>query len=233
MTKIDYVIISSNDDPLYKDFYPIVSKRWNDLGIKTYYINITDKDEIYSNQYGIVHKMKALENISTGFQSQVVRVFASKFFDGNMLTSDIDMLPLNREYFNQYNNELTEDNVIAFTGLHPYYPMCYVLSHTRNFKKYLGIENLDFRQYCQMLLENYGEKWNTDEHFMFDKFQQNIDKIILKERDLSRRIDRSFWTFDVRLLQQGYYIDSHLLRPYQTYKKQIDELLFIIDSFKI
>jgi hypothetical protein len=34
MTKIDYVVISSNDDPMYKDFYTLVSKRWNELGIK-------------------------------------------------------------------------------------------------------------------------------------------------------------------------------------------------------
>ena len=49
MKKIDYVIISSDDNPLYKDFYPIISKRWFDLGIKTYYINITDSDESLSS----------------------------------------------------------------------------------------------------------------------------------------------------------------------------------------
>lgn len=233
MNNIDFVIISSNDDPMYKDFYPIVAKRWYEMGFKTYYINITDCDEIITNEYGIIHKMKAIEGINTGFQSQVVRVFASNFFEGNMLTSDIDMFPINREYYTQYNHELTYDNVIAFTGLHPYYPMCYVLSHTRNFRKYLDIENLNFNDYCQMLLKEYGEKWNTDEHFMFDKLQQNLDKIILKERDLSRRIDRSMWTFDLRLLQKGYYIDSHMLRPYSQYKKYIDELIYIVNSYKL
>jgi hypothetical protein len=233
MKKIDYVIISSNDDPLYKDFYPIVAKRWMQLGIKTYYINITDRDEIIENEFGIIHKIKSLDFVSSGFQSQVVRVFASKFFEGNMLTSDIDMLPINGDYYIQYNSELTDDNVIAFTGLHPYYPMCYVLSHSSNFRKYLEIENLNFEEYCKMLISKYGDKWNTDEHFMFDQFQKNLDKIILKNRDLSKRIDRSFWTYDVRLLKSGYYIDSHMLRPYQQYKKHIDELFFLIDRFKL
>jgi hypothetical protein len=225
MKKIDYVIISSNDDPLYKDFYPIVAKRWLQLGIKTYYINITNTDEVIQNEFGVIHKIKALDFVSTGFQSQVVRVFASKFFEGNMLTSDIDMLPINKDYFTQYNSELTDDNVIAFTGLHPYYPMCYVLSHSSNFRKYLEIENLDFEEFCKMLIEDYGDKWNTDEHFMFDKFQKNLDKIVLKERDLSKRIDRSFWNYDVRLLQSGYYIDSHLLRPYSIYSTHINKLI--------
>jgi hypothetical protein len=230
MKKIDYVIISSNDDPLYKDFYPIVAKRWLEIGLKTYYINITDRDEIIENEFGIIHKIKSLDFVSSGFQSQVVRIFASKFFEGNMLTSDIDMLPLNREYYNQYNSELTDDNVIAFTGLHPYYPMCYVLSHTSNFRKYLEIEDLNFEEFCLMLNEKYGSKWNTDEHFMFDQFQKYLDKIVLKQRDLSRRIDRSFWTYDIRLLQSGYYIDSHLLRPYSQYKRHIDELLTIMNK---
>jgi hypothetical protein len=102
-----------------------------------------------------------------------------------------------------------------------------IITNKKNYESKV-IENLNFEEFCKMLISNYGDKWNTDEHFMFDKFQNNLDKVILKERDLSRRIDRSFWTYDIRLLQSGYYIDSHMLRPYQQYKKNIDELLTII-----
>ena len=134
--KIDYVIISSDDNPMYKDFYPIVAKRWLDLGIKTYYLNISDTDEIIENEYGIIHKIKALDFVSTGFQSQVVRLFSSKFVSGNMLISDIDMLPINGNYYNQYLNELTDNNVIIYSGQPygdvPYYPICYVLSNSKN-----------------------------------------------------------------------------------------------------
>ena len=135
--KIDYVIISSDDNPMYKDFYPIVAKRWHDLGFKTYYINITDNYDITGNEFGIVHKIKAFDWVSTGFQSQVIRFFSSKFIEGNILISDIDMLPINGDYYNQYNNELTDDNVILYSGQPygdvPYYPMCYVLSNSKNF----------------------------------------------------------------------------------------------------
>ena len=34
--KIDNVILSSNNDPKYLDFWPIVSKAWQNLGIKPY-----------------------------------------------------------------------------------------------------------------------------------------------------------------------------------------------------
>jgi hypothetical protein len=227
---IDYVIISSDDNPMYKDFYPLVAKRWFDIGIKTYYINISDRDEIIENEYGIIHKIKTLDFVSTGFQSQVVRLFSSKFIDGNIMMSDIDMLPINDKYYNQYINELTDHNVIIYSGQPygnvPYYPMCYVLSHSSNFRKYLEIENMNFSEYCKMLYDKYGQAWNTDEHFMYDKFQSNLDKLVVKtDRNFSQRVDRSNWNYNLNLLNSGYYIDSHMLRPYLQFKKQIDSLI--------
>jgi len=232
MNEINYVIISSDDNPMYKDFYPIVAKRWHDLGFKTYYVNITDSDGIEKNEWGIIHKIKALDFVSTGFQSQVVRLFSSKFIEGNIMMSDIDMLPINGDYFNQYLNELSDDNVIVYSGQPygdvPYYPMCYVLSHSSNFRKYLNIENLNFEEYCKNLLK-YREAWNTDENFMYDQFQNWIDKLIVKkDRDFSRRIDRGNWSYSLNLLKSGYYIDSHLLRPYHQYKNFINNLLYEI-----
>lgn len=228
--KIDYVVISSDNNPMYKDFYPIVAQRWLDLGFKTYYVNITDRDEIINNEFGIYHCVKSLGFVSSGFQSQVVRLFASKFIDGNLLMSDIDMLPINAEYYKQYIDELTDENMIIYSGQPygnvPYYPMCYILSHSSNFKKYLDIENINFSDYCKMLSDNYGQDWNTDEHFMYDRFQSHLDKLVIKNnRDFSRRVDRGNWTYDTNLLKNGYYIDSHMLRPYNTYKDKINKLI--------
>ena len=228
--KIDYAIISSDDNPMYKDFYTIVAQRWLDLGIKTYYLNISDTDEIIENEYGIIHKVKSLDFVSTGFQSQVVRLFSSKFIEGNIMMSDIDMLPINGEYYNQYLNELTDDNVIIYSGQPygnvPYYPMCYVLSNSKNFRKYLNIDNINFTEYCKMLSDKYGEAWNTDENFMYDEFQNHIDKLVVKKRDFKRRVDRGNWDYYIELLKDGYYIDSHMLRPYSDYKMEIDSILY-------
>ena len=227
---VDYVIISSDDNPMYKDFYPVVAKRWIELGYKTYYLNITDTDEIIENEYGVIHKIKALDFVSTGFQSQVVRLFSSKFIEGNIMMSDIDMLPINGEYYSQYLNEITDDNVIIYSGQPygnvPYYPMCYVVSHSSNFRKYLEIENMNFSEYCKMLSDNYGQAWNTDENFMYDRLQNYKENLVVKnERDFSRRVDRGSWNYSDDLLKSGHYIDSHMLRPYSTYKNQIDELI--------
>jgi hypothetical protein len=228
--KIDYVVIASDDNPTYKDFYPLVAKKWLELGFKTYFVNITNEDSVYENKWGIVHNLKALENFPTGYQSQIVRLFTSKFINGNLLMSDIDMLPLNGDYFNQYNHELTDDNVILYSGqpydVNKFYPMCYVLSKSHTFIKLLDLQDLNFEGYCTLLSEKYGLAWNSDENFMFDKFENHKDKLIIKkDRDFSKRIDRGKWIYDPNLLKDGHYIDSHLLRPYDKYFKEVNELL--------
>ena len=107
----------------------------------------------------------------------------------------------------------------------PYYPICYVAGNSKNFRELLDIENKSFETYCQELL-SYGEAWNTDENFMYDKFQSHLSRLIIKrDRDFSRRINRGQWHYNVSALRSGYYIDSHLLRPYGQYKVEVDELL--------
>lgn len=227
--KIDYVVISSDDNPIYKDFYPLVAKRWHDLGYKTYYINITDVDHLEENEYGTIHKIKSVDFVSTAFQSQVVRLFASNLIDGYLMMSDIDMLPINLKYFTEKETLISEDNVVIYSGQPygntPYYPMCYISSKSENLRKYIGIEGMSFDDYCRMLLDRYGEKWNTDENFMYDAFQSYLDKLVINNRDFSRRVDRGNWNYDIGLLKDGYYIDSHMLRPYKEYSFYINKLI--------
>ncbi len=233
-SRINYVIIASDDNPTYKDFYPIVAKRWNDLGIKTYFINISDRDDVQLDDWGIIRRVKALDFVSSGFQAQVVRLYAANFITGNLLISDIDMLPINGNYFTQYISELSEDNVILFTGQpyvdRPYFPMCYVLANSEAYKKYLEIGDLSFYDYCKMLVEKYGEDWFADEHFMYESLQKHSENLIIKKRQFinsvaTQRIDRVNWQYDLETLRKGEYVDSHLLRPYKQYSEQIDSLI--------
>ena len=121
------------------------------------------------------------------------------------------------------------NNVIIYSGQPygdvPYYPICYVLSNSKNFRKYLNIDNISFSEYCKMLSDNYDQAWNTDENFMYDEFQNHIDKLVVKKRDFKRRVDRGNWNYYIELLKDGYYIDSHMLRPYSDYKMEIDCIL--------
>lgn len=232
--KIDYVIISSDDNPTYKDFYPIIAKRWFDLGYKTYYINITDIDDEITNDWGVIKKIKKIENIPTGFQSQVVRLFSFNLIQGNLLTSDIDMLPISRNYFNKSLLEYEENKILLLSGQPydgvPFYPMCYVISNSDTMVKCLEIKDLSFEDYCNMLIQRYGVTWNTDENFLHSQLEKNKNMIKLMNRDFSNRIDRSDWQYDQEMLKNDYYVDSHLLRPFNKHKEEINKLINIITN---
>ena len=38
--------------------------------------------------------------------------------------------------------------------------------------------------------------WNSDEKFLYEKLQNYDNKIILRDRNFSKRIDRGNWNYD-------------------------------------
>lgn len=99
--KLDYVIVSSDDNQMYLPFWdvirPVIIKR---LNVKPILVKISDKDKISIYDQHIVHELKAIDNLNTGFQAQISRLFVTKFYSENVcMTSDIDMLLINKEYF--------------------------------------------------------------------------------------------------------------------------------------
>jgi len=232
--KVDYVVIASDDNPMYLDFYPIVAKRWNDIGIKTIMIHITNEDSEIENEYGIYRKVKTIGNINSGLQSQISRLYASVLYpEYNLLMSDIDMLPINTDYYINGAEPIKEEDIYIYTGQPyghvPYYPMCYILGKGSVLSEALDIKDMSFEKYVYMIYDIYHGVWDSDENFMYDrfnkwnKFKDNI--IINNTRDLSHRIDRYQWSYTEDKLKSGYYIDSHLLRPYNKYKDEINKLI--------
>ncbi|NBU98037.1 MAG: hypothetical protein EBS19_07480, partial [Spirochaetia bacterium] len=98
---INYAVVGSDDNPLYLDFWPLVSKVWkNNIGVTPVLGLISNEDsDITETEYGLIKKFKKIDGISSSLQSQIVRLFLTKFLDGYSLISDIDMLPLSKDYF--------------------------------------------------------------------------------------------------------------------------------------
>jgi hypothetical protein len=237
--KIDYVVIASDSNPLYTDFYAPVSKVWNHFGYKTFMLEICDEEsDIYETEFGIYKKVKSVSD-NTALQSQVVRLYANRILKNkNLLLSDIDMMPMSIEYFENRSNDLPSDKILLYSGqpykVNPFYPMCYVLANSDIISNALGITDKSFKEFVDYLSENYkgdtkwGTIWNTDENFMYDKLSNYKDIILLNDRDPNRRVNRVNWGYDDEKVKNGYYIDSHLLRPYKQYKGDIERMVNLI-----
>ena len=166
--KIDYVVISSDDNPMYKDFYEVVSKKWNEFGLKTYFINITNENEIIHNEYGIIHKIKAVDGVPSSYQSQIVRLFCANLVEGNLLMSDIDMIPLNKNYYQ--NEEINENDFIIYSSDWEdvnNIPMCYVAGYGHVFDLIFET-NCSFSSFVNTLHKR-GHGWGGDQEYLSHK----------------------------------------------------------------
>ena len=131
---------------------------------------------------------------------------------------------------------LTENNIVIYSSDHPEclsnneYPMCYVSSHSESFKNILKLD-LDWEPFA-LLMKNRNQGWSTDQKYLFEKvneFNLHTNNAVLLKRGwsemLCKRIDRGLWYYDPFKVSEGYYIDSHSLRPYTQHSEEINKLI--------
>jgi len=238
---INYVIIGSDENPYYLEFWPIVSKVWKEIFNITPVLGlISDVDsEIEETEYGLIKKFKKIDNINVGLQSQIVRLYLPKFLNGYCLISDIDMLPLSKEYFKESCKDLINENLIVLSSDNPeclrqkMYPMCYVAAHSNLFNEIFDL-NLSWEEFT-IMLNKRNESWYTDQKYLYEKineYNEKTNKCVFLNRGWSgaahKRIDRIRWIYDKSKVKDGHYIDSHLLRPYNQYVNEINELVNLL-----
>lgn len=237
--KVDKVIFACDDNAMYKDFWKLsatVCKAKLDVTPVLFHITNEDSD-FFEDEYGLVKKIKRVDNINTGFQSQLVRMWGCSLLPNDVcLTSDIDMLMINKDYFitsvEQYDNDAfviyTSD---AYGGDKSRFPICYNASLGINYKNILGCEN-NFSDYCRRL-QTFSSGWSCDEQYFTNRIKMaNYSKMIYLNRGwdvqtiATRRIDRVRWGYDSNIIND--YIDCHCIRPYNENKAELDKLIEII-----
>jgi len=237
---IDYSIVSTNENPTYKDFWEVVKPVWiHHVKINPILVNIGDSDDIIDHGDYVIFNIKKIDGVDTGFQSQISRLWVTKFFqDAVCLTSDIDMLPMSEKYFKDSVRNFNDDTLViyssdAYNSVKNRYPMCYNTAKGKTFTEVLELDKFkNFKDFCETLL-NRKQGWDTDELFLGESINKFHDqsKIIKLNRGWSsgqadKRIDRISWKFDKEKIHE--YIDSHLLRPYSSKKSEIDQLILLL-----
>jgi hypothetical protein len=215
--KIDKVIFSVDDNPLYEGFWEIQSKICSEiLGITPVLFKITDNDtDFYKDKYGLIKHVNKnnCPGIITSFLSQIIRMYGTKYFPNEVcITGDIDMIMFNKEYFVDSIEEISEDDLIIFDAdaYNPKrpecenpeifagerYPICYSAAKGLVFNKILDTDR-PFSQYAHELgLMRLG--WGTDEIYFGRCVNNknhgvNVHKTIRPRKDhwiIEDRIDR-------------------------------------------
>jgi hypothetical protein len=228
------VIVSADQNPLYINFWMPVSRTWRKMGFDPVLLKIGERDIEWEDEYGYVKEFRSVDGYNTGLQAQVLRLYGTQFFSNDVcLISDIDMLPLNAEYFSAKKHMAEDDKLISFsTDAYPNllrYPMCYNMAKGKVFEEIMNL-NVSFSQFMDRL-SKYSSSWYTDELYLFESLKTYDQKKVVKlERGFfkgiaSKRVDRSQWKYLRNDVRDGNYIDSHLLRPYDMHREEIEKLI--------
>jgi hypothetical protein len=230
--RIDYAIVSS-DDSYYADFWPIVAWGWKRIGITPVFFKIGSKFKISEDKHGIVYEVPAIEGVKTSWQAQIVRIWAYKMLEGNLILSDMDMMPVSRDYFHNNAEPHSEDKIVVYCAdayQDNEFPMCYVLANDRVMAPL--IYGTTWEEFVRYLLQNCGEGWGTDQ-WCLTKICKEYGNLVKLKRGwdsggvATNRLDRIGWRYDCENAKNFY--DAHLLRPYNEHKGSIDKFISCID----
>lgn len=241
--KIEYAVMSSDDNPLYLDFWDVVAPLWGKLKITPVLLYFGEGNP--SKEHGIVVKMKSDVNIPLATCWARYWWVAQQGISVSIIT-DIDMLPLSDFYFNSQLQKYSDDKYVHINPCIDTYsrlPSCYHIANGYTFSKVLEIEKDWNESYSKLLKQKFDNKecfiqggnelWCYDEFYATEKIlNDKSGRVILTNRtggQSGHRIDRTDWNIDDDKLKSGYYYDCHSARPYSQFKEDID---YIINNSK-
>jgi hypothetical protein len=253
--KIEYVLTAVNVNPLYIDFIPNFVKHWSFLfpEIKIKIILIADEiPQKFIEFKKHIELFKPIDNIPTAFQAMCIRNLFPALVDCNdgVIITDIDMMPMNRDYYERPIQEFNNDTFITYRDVLvniKEYPMCYNIATPNIWKKVFNIYNMT--DLINMLTNWYNSSdyprrnpsltgiHPFDQKILFQKLQEfnsETGKLIVLNDDICKykRLDRIHklfgsnkkFLFDENVQNLEYH-DYHSMRPYNKYKYHNDTIL--------
>ena len=240
--KLDRAILSSNDNSKYLDFWPYVSRAWRELiGIEPVLFFIGEAGRVEElSKYGQVIQVPVLPEWDIVNQAQSIRLWSgTKFPDENLIISDLDMLPINPEYFNNCITNTPDDFLISYTsdvlnfGFYlrsPQLPMCYLAAKGNTFNEILGISKSTSWEEFVSILKNSELGYGTDQKYFYSRFikwKQKGEKYLglnrgwINGKIAENRLDKVNWPIDYNVND---YYDSHLPLPLSENFKKCNDL---------
>lgn len=237
---IDRVILGCDANPMYLEFWPLVAKTWKEIvGVKPTLALIASAEVEIDESLGDVIRFDPIPGIPTAFQAQVIRLLLPILFPNEVcIISDMDMIPLQRDFFinnlapHGYDKFVIFNDAGRYIQESPEYLMCYVAGLGRTFAEIFGISNVleipdRIKQWNTLSLG-----WTSDQRILYqavNNWKDYSTRIVKLGYSEPNRIDRAYWFYYKDLVRRkNYYVDSHMLRPYSTYKKEIDALVEIL-----
>lgn len=233
--ELDRVILSTNNNPLYIEFWPIIAPIWQAMGIRPTLALIADENCPIDTSIGDVVRFDPIPGVSEALQAQAIRLLLPILYpDEGCLLSDVDMIPISKPYFVDNAKACPDDALLVYRDKADDYhfgkfPMCYVAGKGRVFGEVFRIQKKEDIQEQLLEWSELGFGWNTDEillsaHALFWEMNEG-GKLLRLGHEVSGRLDRCTWLDLAEHIHLSDYIDCHSPRPYSDYKEVLDALV--------
>lgn len=234
--ELERVILASNNDPKYIQFWSIVAPLWERMGLRPTLALIGDTEYPVDTSIGDVIRFDPLPGVPESLQAQVIRLFLPILFpEEGCIISDIDMIPISTSYFKDGAAPCPDDAFLVYRnrayGGQQKYPMCYLAGKGTVFRSIFGISRYEDIPELIRYFAEAGHGWNTDEIMLYayaKAWEKKGGRIFCLHHGVERRLDRGHWNVDFSKLDISRYIDCHCPRPYSAYKESIDQVVHAI-----
>lgn len=247
-----YIVVSTNSHPDYIYYLPIVTQAWNKLGYETICLILNDNKELtefilkdINLELNKIVELNPIKGIPNSSLVQVSRLFTSCLDNVEpndlIITSDIDMIPLSNEYFDEIKSNYVFNILDAGEVNYTRHKICYIAARKKHWVELFDIKtndiNLELNNFFKEKINlDQDYYWNIDELHLFEKisnskyypFSNFIDRgnNILNLRNY--RLDRANIPHTINMYPDKAY-DCHSIRnPYNNFSilKNILKYLF-------
>ena len=236
------VILACTSDKNYLFYLPIVTLQWQKyVGFKpiVYLVGeigewLVDPVRLFvvketrklGAEINFISRVDGYRDSTVAQLSRLYAACSTKYLDSYFLTSDADMLPMSREWFNRRQEGKTLDIKCPSCGVNKY-PVCYVGASCTLWREIMGLKldtEVSVRDQIETRLKtdlkaggDAFTEWCYDEELLSKKIREwnghpgSCQIVIRKGCPPRDRIDRSCWPESIDDVTK--YVDCHSLRP--------------------
>jgi len=245
------IILSSDENPKYIEFWPLVSWAWQKLfGIEVWLALVAPEGRF--NLEGNIMRYEPVLGVPTCNQAKVARyhLAASLGDDTLVMTHDLDLLPLQRAYMLDLlwhrppGHLLTVGSEVYVGPEAGKFTAGYLTLESNLWRQLVTPRKLEWKPFVRSFIglrvfDHKEDISRTVHHENPDTFSdESLLRALLKLNPVPlvrlpfgywpytvRALDRADWRFDPRKLEDGTYVEAHLLRPLSQHQDRIQPLI--------
>ncbi len=250
--KFDRIIVSS-DESYFLQYWIIVAKAWNKFYPEKKLTLAFVTNKTYDNltvkklqEYGEVVLFPVIDGIPTANQAKMARhILATKYENDISMIEDIDSIPLQRGFVDRVTS-FKEEGKLLSVGYEVYensehkgkFPISNITGEGNIFKEILNPNNLQYedliKSWIGLKVFDHKEAINnpssvfSDESLFRALIIQWNGNVTKTRRDVNIHtdwIDRSWWSIDSDKLNNGGYVMTNFLRPFDENYSRIEPIV--------